>query len=123
MAPCVAASCAANNVKVFVEPDVGEAPILHGIVSAQRSLWVEVYILSDRNVTRALESAAQRGVDVRVMLEPHPFGGGDVSAQKLIEELNAAGVRARASDPAYYYTHAKLMLVDGAMAYILYSGR
>lgn len=118
---CVAASCAASRVQVFVEPDAGEAPILHGIASAQRTLWVEVYILSDRNVTRALESAAQRGVDVRVLLEPHPFGGGDVSAQKLIEELNAAGVHAQPSDPAYYYTHAKLMLVDGATAYILTS--
>ena len=108
-------------MRVFVEPDAGEAPVLHGIASAQHALWVEVYILSDRNVTRALETAAQRGVDVRVLLEPHPFGGGDVSAQKLIEELNAAGVHAQASDPAYYYTHAKLMLVDGATAYILTS--
>lgn len=108
-------------MQVFVEPDAGAAPILHGIASAQHTLWVEVYILSDRTVARALETAAQRGVDVRVMLEPHPYGGGDVSAQQNIEELNAAGVHAQPSDPAYYYTHAKVMLVDGATAYILTS--
>lgn len=121
LSTCISTSCAARNIQVFVEPDAGEAPILHGIASAQRALWVEVYILSDRNVTRALETAAQWGVDVRVLLEPHPFGGGDVSAQKQIEELNAAGVHAQPSNPAYYYTHAKLMLVDGATAYILTS--
>ena len=118
-ASCVSPICAARNVQVFVEPDAGEAPILRAISSAQHSLWVEVYILSDRNVTRALENAAQRGVDVRLLLETHPFGGGDVSAQRVIEELDAAGVQARASNPAYYYTHAKMMLVDSATAYIL----
>ena len=119
--PCVAQTCAAGPVQVFVEPDAGERPILRAIASAQRTLWVEVYILSDRNVVQALETAAQRGVDVRVLLEPHPYGGGEVSAQKDIETLNAAGVHAKASDPAYYYTHAKVMLVDGATAYILTS--
>lgn len=118
-APCAASLCAATHVQVFVEPDAGEAPILRAIGSAQHSVWVEVYILSDNNVLRALEAAATRGVDVRVLLEPHPFGGGDVTAQKDIEELNAAGAQARASDPAYYYTHEKALLIDGATAYIL----
>ncbi|HKV85311.1 MAG TPA: phospholipase D-like domain-containing protein, partial [Ktedonobacterales bacterium] len=119
LAPCVAPSCAATNVQVFVEPDAGEAPILRAIRSARQSVWVEVYILSDNNVLRALEAAATRGVDVRALLEPHPFGGGDVTAQKDIEELNAAGAQARPSDPAYYYTHEKALLIDGATAYIL----
>lgn len=77
-APCVTSTCAARKVQVFVEPDAGEAPILRAIASAQHTLWVEVYILSDRNVIRALEDAAQRGVEAHVLLETHPYGGGDV---------------------------------------------
>lgn len=116
---CVAVDCAANRVTVFVEPDAGAAPILHAIKGASESVWVEVYLLTDRDVVRALEDAAARGVDVRVMLEAHPFGGGDVAAQQTLDELNAAGVRARPASPAYKLTHAKLMLVDHAAAYIL----
>ena len=116
---CASASCGATGVRVFVEPDAGEAPVLHAIEGANISLEVEIYLLTDRTVTNALEDAAARGVDVRVLLEPHPFGFGTVSAQKIIEALNAAGVHAQASDPAYYYTHAKFLIVDGATLFVL----
>lgn len=116
---CVSAACAAQSVQVFVEPDAGEAPILNAIKGAAQSVWVEVYLLTDTNVMHALEDAAQRGVDVRVLLEAHPYGEGSVSPQQTIETLNAAGVHAQAADPAYYYTHAKVMLIDNATAYIM----
>lgn len=116
---CAAVACAATGVQVFVEPDAGETPILHAIEGATSSVWVEVYILSDRNVIHALEDAAGRGVDVRVLLETNPFGGGAVSAQQTLQELRAADVKAEAADPAYYYTHEKALVVDDATAYIL----
>lgn len=118
---CADAGCAARGVRVYVEPDAGEAPITQAIAGATRSIWVEVYLLSDRTVIRALEDAAARGLDVRVLLELHPFGDGQVSAQRILEELSAAGVRARASSPAFTFTHEKALVVDGATAYILTS--
>ena len=62
----------ATGLQVFVEPEAGETPVLHAIEGAQRSVWVEVYLLTDRNVINALEDAANRGVDVRVLLELNP---------------------------------------------------
>src|SRR5579872_3989585 len=56
-----------QGVQVFVEPDDGEQVITNAIANAQKSIWLEIYILSDRNVIRALEEAANQGVDVRVM--------------------------------------------------------
>jgi cardiolipin synthase len=116
---CAAVACAARQVQVFVEPDAGEAPVLQAIAGAASSVWVEVYLLTDRNVIHALEDAAARGVDVRVLLETHPYGGGATAAQQLLEELSAAGVQARSADPAYHYTHEKAMVVDGKTTYIL----
>src|SRR6266566_8369939 len=78
-----------QGVHVFVEPDDGEQVITNAIRSAQKSIWLEIYILSDRNVIRALEEATNRGLDVRVMLEPHPFGGGP-SPAKTMDTLAAA---------------------------------
>jgi phosphatidylserine/phosphatidylglycerophosphate/cardiolipin synthase-like enzyme len=74
------------------------------------------HILTDRSVVHALEDAADRGVDVRILLEPHPFGEGDVSAARTLEELRAAGVQARQADQAYHYTHEKALVVDHATA-------
>ena len=115
--PCAGPNCAAVHVQVFVEPEAGEAPIVHAIEGATTSVWVEVYILTDRAVINALEDAARRNVDVRVLLEPHAFGEGNVGAAQTLEELIAAGVQARQADPAFHYTHEKALVVDHATAY------
>jgi cardiolipin synthase A/B len=110
---------ATNGLSVFVEPQAGEGPVLHAIEGAQRSLWVEVYLLTDRNVIYALEDAANRGVDVRVLLEMNPYGVGTTSPLQTLQELQAAGVKAEGGDPAYHYTHEKAIIVDGATVEIL----
>ncbi len=77
------------------------------------------HLLSDSSVIAALEDAAARGVDVRVLLETHPFGDGATAAQRLLEQLQAAHIATRATNPAFHYTHAKLLILDGEAAYIL----
>ena len=108
-----------QGVQVFVEPDAGEHPITDAIASAKKSVWLEIYLLTDRNVIRALEEAANRGVDVRVMLEPHPFGGG--SPSRTMDQLKAAGAKVEDSDPSFALTHEKGMIIDATTAYIMTS--
>jgi cardiolipin synthase A/B len=123
----VGSTCAGNctagpgvqGVQVFVEPDAGDHPITDAIHNAKKSVWLEIYILSDTNVLHALEEDANNGIDVRVMLEPHPFGGG--SPARVMDELKAAGAKVETSDPAFALTHEKGMIVDGSMVYIMTS--
>lgn len=116
---CLAVDCAAHGVTVFVEPEAGPTAIVRAIKAATRSIWVEVYLLSDSGVVYALEDAAARGLDVRVLLETHPFGDGAASAPRMLQQLHAAHIAAKATNPAFQYTHAKTLIVDGETAYIL----
>ncbi len=109
-----------QGVKVFVEPSAGDSGITSAITSAQKSVWVEIYLLSDRNIIRALEEAAHKGRDVRVMIEPHPFGGGG-SPRRTIDQLNAAGIKAQPTSSSFTLTHEKGMIIDGSTAYIMTS--
>ena len=109
-----------QGVQVFVEPDDGEQVITNAIGSAQKSIWLEIYILSDRNVIRALEEAANRGLDVRVMLEPHPFGGG-TSPSKTLDTLAASGIKTQFTNPSFSLTHEKGMIIDNTTVYIMTS--
>ena len=109
-----------QSVSVFVEPDAGDHSITNAILDAQKSVWVEMYLLSDRNVINALEEAAHKGIDVRVMLEMHPVGGGS-SPKKTLDQLLAAGAKAQPSDPDFALTHEKGMIIDGTTAYIMTS--
>ncbi len=109
---------AQSGLQVFVEPAAGEQVILDAINNAQQSVWLETYLLTDTNVIQALEKATGR-IQVRVMLEPHPVGGG--SPQSTLDALNAAGASAQDSNPSFSLTHEKGMIIDGKTAFIMTS--
>lgn len=117
---CVAGS-GVKGLHVIVEPDAGPSPIVNAIRGAQQAVWLEMYLLTNKSVLTALEDDANRGIDVRVMLEQHPYGSGGVSSQETIAKLQAAGVKAQFSDPAFALTHEKGMIIDRSTAYIMTS--
>ena len=109
---------AAPAVTMLVEPDVGAAPVLSFIRAARRSLDVEMYLLTDDGAIQALADAALGGRDVRVILEPHPFGD-DGANQAAFDRLGAAGVTVIWASPRFALTHAKMMLADGQRALVM----
>ena len=121
-----AVPCAANctpgvgiqEATLVVQPDAKAAPVVNAIRNAQHSVNLEIYLLTETNVIHALEDAANRGVNVQVMLEAHPVGSGSVTPQETLAALNAAGVKAQPANPTFALTHAKLLLIDGQTAYI-----
>ena len=109
----------AQGVQLFIEPDNGVHVITDAIDGARQSVWVEMYLLTNRSVIRSLEDAANRGLDVRVMLETHPYGSGSVSPTQTLDRLSAAGIKVEATSPDFQLTHEKCMIVDGKSAYIM----
>jgi cardiolipin synthase A/B len=120
---CQGSSCAvgsgAQGVQVFVEPNAGDRVITDAIAGAKKSVWMEMYLLTDRNVINSLEDAARRGVDTRVMLETHPYGSGSVSPTQTLDRLKAAGVQTNSTSPSFALTHEKGMVIDGSTAFIM----
>ncbi|MDQ3515052.1 MAG: phosphatidylserine/phosphatidylglycerophosphate/cardiolipin synthase family protein [Chloroflexota bacterium] len=103
---------------IVVEPDDGREPILAEIAAAERSIDLLVYLLSDEEVIEALVEAVDRGVEVRVMLEEHPFGGNGLNAETF-DRLAAAGARVQWSNPAFRFSHVKMFVIDDAVAIIM----
>lgn len=120
---CQSATCTTGtgtqNVQVFVEPAAGDGVITRAIQGAKKSVWMEMYLLTDRNVINALEDAAHRGIDTRVMLEAHPYGSGSISPTQTLDRLKAAGVQTNTSSPSFALTHEKGLVIDGSTAYIM----
>jgi cardiolipin synthase len=112
-----AAPSATAPVALQVLPEAGIRPLLRGIERASTSIDLEVYLLSHPEVVAGLRSARARGVRVRVLLEEHPFGG--LSNAPTFAELQRAGVEARWTGPAFRLSHAKLLIVDRARAWIM----
>jgi cardiolipin synthase A/B len=87
------------------------ARLLRVIDAAHSSIWVENEEMSDRDVISALESAAQRGVTVRVTMTE------SYSTDRAFDQLVAAGVHVAVyRQDAPLYIHAKVILVDSGTA-------
>lgn len=98
----------AGEVHVYTDREIREA-LLELLNGAQRSIDVEMYVLTDDEVVTALERAEGRGVEVRVILDPNQSGN-----QKHLERLEANGVEVKwfpITKPALM--HRKLAIVDG----------
>ncbi|MDA8114219.1 MAG: phospholipase D-like domain-containing protein [Acidithiobacillus sp.] len=101
-------------MSLFIEPNAGPAPIIQVIDSAHRELDIGVYYLDDRKLLRAVQSAVRRGVDVRIMVEPKPYGMKPWQVQKEARAIEATGAhfqyvpsRFVSQGDAYRFYHAK----------------
>ncbi len=107
-----------GSLELLAMPDAGSAPVLQAIDGARDSIRLKIYLITNEEVVDALGRAVQRGVDVRVLIEEAPFGGGETNALAALE-LAAAGVQVRARPPAFVYSHEKSLVVDDRRAYIM----
>jgi phosphatidylserine/phosphatidylglycerophosphate/cardiolipin synthase-like enzyme len=92
--------------------------VLAFIRGAQRSLAVEVYLLTDDEAIQSLVDLRIDGREVQVILEPHPFGA-DGANQPAFDRLAAAGAAVAWASPRFALTHTKTMVADGRRALIM----
>ncbi|MCL4544858.1 MAG: phospholipase D-like domain-containing protein [Chloroflexi bacterium] len=104
--------------RFLVEPDDGVQPFVSAIDSAQHTIDLTIYLLTDREVIAALEASVKRGVRTRVLLEEHPVGNGPGNGT-IYRRLQQAGVAVKWSNPAFRLTHEKSLMIDGKTAFIM----
>lgn len=97
---------------LVVSPVNSRATILAMIESSTDSVWMYSEVLRDEGVTQALNAAAERGVDVRILVNP------TADEDDILYFLDALthGVQIRVlRDP---YVHSKVLIVDEKLALV-----
>ena len=102
---------------LIVLPDNTAKPILDAIHAARKSLRVKMFLFSHPELLKAVILAKQRGVDVRVMLNPARRSGKSENTVTH-KHLHAAGIKVIDSNPAFDVTHEKSMVIDDQVAFI-----
>ncbi|HLW88949.1 MAG TPA: phospholipase D-like domain-containing protein [Terriglobales bacterium] len=102
---------------LIVMPDDSAKPILDAIDNAKKSLRVKMFIFSDPALLKAVIAARQRGLKVRIMLNPARRSG-ESENQESRKKLEAGGVDVIDSNPEYDVTHEKSMVVDDTTAFV-----
>ena len=83
---------------IIVLPDDTAKPILEAIGKAAKSIRVKMFLFSDPSLLQAVIAAQQRGVDVRIMLNPERRDGEQENAESR-KKLTDAGVHVMDSNP------------------------
>jgi phosphatidylserine/phosphatidylglycerophosphate/cardiolipin synthase-like enzyme len=102
---------------LIVLPDDSLQPILSAITDARESLRIKMFIFSDPTLMTAVADARQRGVHVRVMLNPARRDGRQENDGSRTA-LESAGIEVAASNPAFDLTHEKSMVIDDTFALV-----
>jgi cardiolipin synthase len=102
---------------LIVEPDDGLAPVLEFISSAQSSMLIKQFTLTDESLIQAVIDRKAAGVDVRVMLNA-ARSGGDRANDETYERFCGAGIDVQWANPKFYVTHEKSLVVDEKAALI-----
>lgn len=110
---------ATPNYTLITLPDDGYQKIYDFIDSANKSIDMTMYALIDSNAEAALIAAAQRGVNVRVLLNSNASDGGTVGMnQPAYDNLSANGVHVVYSWDGVLW-HQKSIVVDNQKVAIM----
>jgi len=100
-----------HHQRLLVMPDDGVAAVVELIDAASRQLLLKQFKLQSEAVMGALLRAQGRGVEVRVMLNPHTSGG-DRWNDEAFASLQSAGIDVAWTHEAFPVTHEKSMVID-----------
>ncbi|HEX4029021.1 MAG TPA: phospholipase D-like domain-containing protein [Terracidiphilus sp.] len=101
---------------LVTEPDEGLTAIYNLIASAQKSIDMTMYELTDVTVIDALAKAAGNGLTVRAILDQNGEKTANTPAYNYLEQHKVA---VHWANPAYAVTHQKTITVDQAISAIL----
>ncbi len=102
---------------IIVLPDDSAQPLLDAIAQATKSIRIKMFVFSDPSLLQAVIAAHQRGVDVRVMLNPARRDGKEENGDSR-KALADAGIKVIDSNPAFDLTHEKSMVIDDTTAFV-----
>ena len=110
-------SAAASGQRLLVMPDDGAAAVVELIDQAREQLLLKQFKLQSEAVEQALQRAIGRGVQVRVMLNPHTSGG-DRWNDEAFALLQSWGVAVQWTSESFPVTHEKSMVIDRSAALV-----
>lgn len=102
---------------LIVLPDDTVIPILDAIAGARHSLRIKMFIFSEPKLMDEVIAAHQRGVQVRVMLNPARRNGDELN-RAARQRLEDAGVEVKDTNPDFKVSHEKSMVVDDHIAFV-----
>lgn len=102
---------------LIILPDDSSRPVLDAIHNAEKSVRVKMFAFSHQPLLDAVVAAHQRGVLVKVMLNPERRDG-ETDNDGARDLLLQYGIDVTESNPSFGLTHEKSMVIDDEFAFV-----
>jgi cardiolipin synthase len=109
-------SIAPTNPNLVWGPHQQSEKLQKFMSEAKESITIYQQSFNDPDMTNFLQSLAERGIKIRLLMTPYPFGGHEDTNNRFQEQLLKAGGEVKLS--VEMYIHAKIIIVDNKKAYI-----
>ena len=106
-----------SHRSIIILPDDTAKEIIDAIDTAKESLLIKMFLFSDPFLIDAVIAAKNRGVKIKVMLNPARRSGEEEN-EETRRKLEEAGIEVRDSNPEFTITHEKSMVIDDRVAFI-----
>lgn len=103
--------------QLIVLPDDTARPLIDALDGAKASVNIRMFLFTDPDMVAAVIGAEQRGVKVRVMLNPARRNG-SAENEETRKALEKSKVEVRDSSPDFALTHQKSMVIDGKLGFV-----
>jgi phosphatidylserine/phosphatidylglycerophosphate/cardiolipin synthase-like enzyme len=103
--------------RLIVEPDDGLEPVREFIRTTEESQLIKQFTFTEETLIQEVINRHNRGVDVRLLLNPQRSGG-DRANDAAYEYFKSAGINVQWSSPKFYVTHEKSIVADKKAALV-----
>ncbi|MHA1709297.1 MAG: phospholipase D-like domain-containing protein [Candidatus Baldrarchaeia archaeon] len=100
------------TVICFISPDNSYSVICQLIDSANHSIFIEMYLMTNPYLVARLDHAIERGVRVIVILEGNPLGISEEYVEWVAYNLTLAGASVYWAPKEFNFMHSKFMIID-----------
>jgi len=99
-----------SKYKILVSPN-NMTDIVNLLEEANKSIYLEVYLLTYQNLANVLASKAESGVQVYLVLSSNVYRGIPSDENSLVQYLESSGVHVKFVSN-FYYVHSKVYVID-----------
>lgn len=102
-----------DNTEIFYTPEEKVLEkIINKIDEAKEKIYIEVYMLTEKRITKALKNAKEKWLEIKVVLEKNPYGSFNIN-DKTYDFLKNLNIDVVWSNPKNYaLNHSKLIIID-----------
>jgi phosphatidylserine/phosphatidylglycerophosphate/cardiolipin synthase-like enzyme len=107
--------CDMSGLKLIVQPDDGEKPVMDFLNSAHKTVALKQFTFTHPLLLDTVTALHKKGVRVRIMLN-----GAKATGERLndpfFEKMKSTGIEVQWSNPSFLVTHEKSIIVDSKSA-------